>query len=466
MKRKALLILTLGAILFLAHPAHAQFIGDRMRIKTEDGEKFTGQLKGYNADSLIILANSTEQSIAYADMVRLQRSLGRRSYYRKGAMVGLGVGALGSIVGGVVGDDPGLAILGTGVFGGLGGLTGMMVGATIRRERWDPLHIPDPSAAFVMPGIGIHPPGLSALEKRMRITTENGEKLIGPLKGYNADSLTILTGFTEQSIAYADMVQLQKSLGIRSYYRDGARIGLTVGVGGSIALGAILRDPWAALVGIGLFTPMTSVGGMVIGRLIMRERWERVDISDQGAISVMPDISDQDIASVRAGIDDHPGNRLALENRMRITTENGEELIGRMKEYDAVSLTILTDSTEQSIAYADMVRLQRSLSTRSRFLKGAAIGFGTGTVAGFFAASRIECNNEACVGEAFAAIAMLALGTGGGTLLGAIVGAKIKRERWERVDIPGQSAAAGMSITPTIGVHPGGGLALGARISF
>jgi len=163
----------------------------------------------------------------------------------------------------------------------------------------------------------------------------------------------------------------------------------------------------------------------------------------------------------------HPAHAQFIGDRMRITTENGEELIGRMKEYDAVSLTILTDSTEQSIAYADMVRLQRSLGTRSRFLKGAAIGFGTGTVAGFFAASRIEYpEDDAGLVAASLAMTVLALGTGGGTLLGAIVGATRKRERWERVDIPGQSAAAGMSITPTIGVHPGGGLALGARISF
>ena len=45
MERKALLTLTLGAILFLAHPAHAQFVGDRMRIETENGEKLIGRVK-------------------------------------------------------------------------------------------------------------------------------------------------------------------------------------------------------------------------------------------------------------------------------------------------------------------------------------------------------------------------------------------------------------------------------------
>ena len=55
------------------------------------------------------------------------------------------------------------------------------------------------------------------------------------------------------------------------------------------------------------------------------------------------------------------------------------------------------------------------------------------------------------------------LGIGGGTLLGIIVGAAIRTERWERLHIPDQGAA---SITPIIGVHPAGRLALGVRISF
>ena len=47
-----------------------------------------------------------------------------------------------------------------------------------------------------------------------------------------------------------------------------------------------------------------------------------------------------------------------------------------MKIFDNSFLTILTDSTELSIAYADMARLQRSLGVRSRFIKGTFIGLG------------------------------------------------------------------------------------------
>ena len=421
-----------------------------MRITTENGEKLIGQLKGYDADSLTILTNSTEHSIAYADMARLKRSLGGRSRYTKRALIGLGAGVVAGLVAAsdvTKASNQFRTVTGVGLLGGASGLGY----AVIRREKWERLDFPGQGAASGMPVIGVQSPDLSALENRMRITTENGEKLIGQLKRYDTDSLTILTDFTEQSIAYADMARLQKSLGIRSYSRDGARMGLVVGAGASIAVAAILREPGVGLAGIVFFTPMLSLGGIISGAAIRRERWKRLDIPDQGAVAIMPVIGVQ------------PPDLLALENRIRIKAKNGKEFIGRMEGYDAYSLTILTDSTEISIAYADIVRLQRSLGVRSRLIAGTIIGLGAGALVGFRAASNVECNNESCVGEAIAATAMLLLGSGGGTLLGIIVGAAIRTERWERLHIPDQGAA---SITPIIGVHPTGRLALGVRISF
>ena len=421
-----------------------------MRITTENGEKLIGQLKGYDADSLTILTNSTEHSIAYADMARLKRSLGGRSRYTKRALIGLGAGVVAGLVAAsdvTEASDQFRTVTGVGLLGGAGGLGY----AVIRREKWERLDFPGQDAASGMPVIGVQSPDLSALENRMRITTENGEKLIGQLKRYDTDSLTILTDFTEQSIAYADMARLQKSLGIRSYSRDGARMGLVVGAGASIAVAAILREPGAAVVGIVFFTPMLSLGGIISGAAIRRERWKRLDIPDQGAVAIMPVIGVQ------------PPGLSALENRIRIKAKNGEEFIGRMEGYDAYSLTILTDSTEISIAYADIVRLQRSLEIHSRLIAGTIIGLGAGALVGFRAASNVECNNESCVGEAIVATGMLLLGGGGGGLIGLIVGAVIRTEKWERLDIPNQGAT---SIMPIIGIHPTGRLALGARISF
>lgn len=138
---------------------------------------------------------------------------------------------------------------------------------------------------------------------------------------------------------------------------------------------------------------------------------------------------------------------------MRIATEDGE-IIGQLKGYNPDSLTILTDSTALSIAYADMVRLQRSLGERARYKRRALIGLGAGMVVGLVAARDVT-------GAASQFATVGGIGLWGG--MGGLVQAGIRREKWERVDISDEGA---MSVTPGIGVHPGGGLALGARISF
>ena len=113
MQKTALLTLTLGAILFLAHPAHAQLIEDRIRITTEDGEKFIGRMKRFDNTSLTILTDySREQGIAYADMVQLQRSLGVRSHYKRGAAIGSGIGAFVGILGVINSECHGVAFYG------------------------------------------------------------------------------------------------------------------------------------------------------------------------------------------------------------------------------------------------------------------------------------------------------------------------------------------------------------------
>ncbi len=318
MERKALLTLILGTILFFAHPAHAQFIGDRMRITAENGEEILGRMKSFDNSFLTILTDSTELSIAYADMVRLQRSLGVRSYYRNGAMMGLGVGAFFSISAAATRGNALAAVVGIGLLGGVGGLTGMMVGATIRREKWKPLDIPDQDAASIMPIIGVSSTGRLALGGRMRITTENGEEILGRMKSFDNSFLTILTDSTELSIAYADMQLLQRSLAVRSYSIEGAVIGLAAGALVSIVSVAGNKDSikeypssvvaWAAalaeLYEIGVSSAVGGLTGLLVGAMIRQEKWERLDIPGKGAASIMPVI----------GV--HPGGRLALGPRI------------------------------------------------------------------------------------------------------------------------------------------------------
>ncbi len=174
MERNALLALTLVGILFLAHPAHAQFVGDRMRITSQHEEEIIGQIKSLDNTSLTVLTDySRKLSIAYADMVQLQRSLGVRPHYKKGAVIGLGIGAsvgvLGVITGGCYEIEDyfeGCGTLAAAVIltlSGTGTLLGTIVGAAIRTERWERVDIPGQSAASVMPVIGTHPNGSLAL---------------------------------------------------------------------------------------------------------------------------------------------------------------------------------------------------------------------------------------------------------------------------------------------------------------
>ncbi len=442
------ILLTLGLLLALAHPAEAQFIGDRIRITTESGEEITGELQGYDDSSLTLLADSAEQSVAYDDMAKLQRSLGIRSNHRKGAGIGLTVGVGGSVVTGFIlrdgyGTGAWATLIGVGFFTPMVVLGGVMAGAAIKREKWKLLDIPEQNPAFVIPDIDDDADHPSATANRIRIKTENKE-ITGQLQGYDAHSMTILTDSTEQTIAYADMTRLQSSFGTRSQYMQGGIIGSSVGM-----FSLMGTSDMKLAIGLG---GLGGLAGAIIGTRVRREKWNLLDIPEQ------------DTAAVTPGIDANPAVRLAQENRMRIKTENDEIFIGRIKEYDAHSMTILANSTEQRIAYADMARLQRSVGRRGHPVKGALIGFVTGTLLGIRSANNIEQSTDAGTVETFAAIATVLLGSGGGIFLGTIFGEAIQTERWEPLDIPGQER--GMSVAPVIGVHPNGRLALGARISF
>ena len=99
-------------------------------------------------------------------MVRLQRSLGGRSRYKNGAMIGLGAGVVAGVVGaGNVTRAAGQfkTVVGIGLLGGMGGL----VIAVIGREKWECLDIPGQGAASIMPVIGVHPTGRLALGARI-----------------------------------------------------------------------------------------------------------------------------------------------------------------------------------------------------------------------------------------------------------------------------------------------------------
>ncbi len=290
-----------------------------------------------------------------------------------------------------------------------------------------------------------HPAEAQFIGDRIRITTENGEKIIGELQGYDDSSITLLADSAEQRVAYDDMAKLRRSLGRRSYARKGAWAGLAAGT--MLGLTWVITDS-APGFAIPVFGLTGSMIGFTVSAPFKAEQWERLDISGHGRSSVLSLIG---IHAKFAG------------DLMRITNKSGRTITGRLRTYDARSLTVLANSTERSIAYADMLSLERRQGVRRFPVQGALAGLGIGVLVAMVGVASF-CDNT-CEGGAAIGTAIFALGsTAGGTALGLFVGTLIRKEKWERLDIPGQER--GMSVAPVIGTHPNGHLALGARISL
>ncbi len=309
------ILLTLGLLLCLAHPAKAQFIGDRIRVTTESGEKIIGELQGYDDSSLTLLADSAEQSVAYDDMAKLQRSLGMRSYARKGARRGLVAGAtvgLISVIRYETASSGYIAI--PALFGLTGSIGGFIFSAPFKTEQWERLDISGRDSASALPLIGVHAKFAGDL---MRITNKSGRTITGRLRTYDARSLTILTDSTEQSIAYADMLSLERRQLVRRFPVQGALAGLGIGALASILIvaaecgkscegGAAIG---AAILAIGGATVGTALG-LIFGIVKKTETWERLDIPGQErGMSVAPVI----------GV--HPYGRLALGARISLSLD-------------------------------------------------------------------------------------------------------------------------------------------------
>jgi hypothetical protein len=131
-------------------------IGTRVRVKAEgEGQRWmVGKLLELRSDSVRLLTGTPPTdsvAVALDSLAGFELSRGQRSQAGRGALIGLGTGAvLGFIIGiatyeecsGFCVFDPGRA--GTGaVLAGLGGLFGLGVGALIGRgshtDRWEPV---------------------------------------------------------------------------------------------------------------------------------------------------------------------------------------------------------------------------------------------------------------------------------------------------------------------------------------
>ena len=168
-----------GILLSTAYQAHAQVVGQRVRVKERSGAKIVGIVLDKSQDALTIASkDDATHQVPYAEMQSLDASIGRRTYRKAGALVGGGTGVLLGIVGGVLvagscapNDYCAVisGIIGSVVYGIPGALAGLVVGSFITGDRWDAVPIPGRAASLVEPLVGVRATGQPVVGVRLTL---------------------------------------------------------------------------------------------------------------------------------------------------------------------------------------------------------------------------------------------------------------------------------------------------------
>ena len=133
-----------------------------------------------------------------------------------------------------------------------------------------------------------------------------------------------------------------------------------------------------------------------------------------------------------------PGDIDAAGQRVRVTERDGRRTVGRLVEIgvDSVSLLLGANGEQKSIARSVISGVSVSRGVRGNALKGLAIGAGGGLLMGAVmggVSGRRSCRAaDYCFDESggFTALAGGILGAVGGGLTGVIVGAIVRTEKW------------------------------------
>jgi hypothetical protein len=111
--------------------------GDEIRVSMSDGKSFRGQLQSTTDESLIMVAASTQQTLARPQITKIATK--GASHRTRNALIGLGVGAGGGLaIGAGVdhGHDSWFQNFGKEVFTPLGALVGTIVGVAWPTGGW------------------------------------------------------------------------------------------------------------------------------------------------------------------------------------------------------------------------------------------------------------------------------------------------------------------------------------------
>jgi hypothetical protein len=115
-------------------------IGEEIRVSLQDSKSFRGQLQSVTDDSLIMIAASSQQSLARAQVTRV--STKGESHRKRNTLIGLGIGAGGGVAIGA-GIDSGCKSncwfgnnIGKEVFTPIGAIIGTIVGVAWPTGGW------------------------------------------------------------------------------------------------------------------------------------------------------------------------------------------------------------------------------------------------------------------------------------------------------------------------------------------
>ncbi len=159
----------------LPNTLFAQDLGDRLRVTLEKGGMMIGTIASRDVNGFKLkLSGSDNQtrSVLYNNVQKLERSLGKRTYKKRGVLIGAGIGAIAGVIigkatadvcsetttvssdvitidiGGCEGFGALAGFLGATLYGTVFGLTGLVIGSVVKGEGWETLRNPSVSTHF------------------------------------------------------------------------------------------------------------------------------------------------------------------------------------------------------------------------------------------------------------------------------------------------------------------------------
>ena len=129
-------------------------------------------------------------------------------------------------------------------------------------------------------------------------------------------------------------------------------------------------------------------------------------------------------------------------------------MVGTVMRSDGDSLVLRLEGTERilAVAYPQLTGLALSRGVKSQTAKGAGIGFLMGAIGGAILGATAPDDGGCCMGGSGPNWILAAIGGGvlgvGGLVVGSVIGARHRTERWESISPISASPSHGRSPRP------------------